>query len=352
MTTTTDTAAPTNLTLDQHPARRSDRAWRAVRRSLTEHVGLLGVLIVLFISLSVAAPNFLTQGNLLDIARQLSFTGVIAFGMTLVIIAAEIDISVGSAIAFNSALFGVLAVNHQWPLWLAALAVTVLGTMIGMGAGLIRARLNVPSFIVTLALFSALSGLALLITDAIPIPVSDIGFARWGNGSFIGIPIPALIMLLAFGIFWMLANRTAFGRSVYAIGGNAEAARLSGIPVARVRAFIFALTGFLAAVSGLLQTSQLGAGNPSIGTGVEFAVITAVIVGGANLYGGRGTMVGTLLGVVFIGVLNNGMVLLGINSYAQYVANGFIVLLAVMISAIKPSTRRRRPKALLGTGTR
>ncbi|SEG91536.1 monosaccharide ABC transporter membrane protein, CUT2 family [Thermomonospora echinospora] len=317
-------------------------AWTAISRSTAEHVGLLGGLTVLFVLLTLWAPNFLTQSNLLDVARQLSFTGIIAFGMTLVIASGEIDISVGSAIAFNSALFGVLVVERSWPLWLAALAVCALGTLVGAGAGLVRAVLNVPSFIVTLALFSAFSGLALLITDSVPLPITSEDFARWGNGLLLGIPIPALVFIVVFAVFFVIAKRTTFGRSVYAVGGNPEAARLSGIPVTRVRATLFATTGLLAALSGLLQTAQLGAGNPTIGTGVEFAVITAVIIGGADLYGGRGSMVGTLLGVVFIAVLNNGMVLLGVNSYAQNVANGAIVLVTVLISTLRSSGRRSR----------
>ncbi|GAB5895186.1 ABC transporter permease [Mycolicibacterium mageritense] len=311
-------------------------AWHSGR----QHLALLGVLAVAVVVLSATAPNFLTAGNLLDVARQLSFTGIIAFGMTLVIVAGEIDISIGSAIAFGSALLGVLAVHHGLPPWLAAAAVCVSGAVIGAAAGAARAWLNVPSFIVTLALFSALSGAALMLTNAVPLPIIDAGFAQWGNGAPLGVPIPALVMVSAFALFWLLANRTAFGRGVYAIGGNPEAARLSGIPVARIRTVLFGLTGLLAAVSAVLQTSQLGAGNPTIGRGVEFAVITAVIVGGANLYGGRGSMVGTLIGVVFIGVLNNGMVLLGVNSYAQYVANGLIVLLAVLVSTVRPRVRK------------
>ncbi|TMR16507.1 ABC transporter permease [Nonomuraea turkmeniaca] len=326
--------------------RRLRQVTGAAGRLGMEHLGLLGVLAVVFVLLSLTAPNFLSAGNLLDVARQISFTGLIAFGMTLVIIAGEIDISVGSAIAFGSALFGMLAVDQEWPLWLAAIAVCALGALIGVGAGLLRALLNVPSFIVTLALFSALSGLALLMTDSIPIPITDAGFAALGTGSVLGVPIPALIMAVVFVAFWLLANRTTFGRSVYAVGGNAEAAHLSGIPVARVRAVLFGTTGLLAAVSSLLQTSQLGSGNPTIGIGVEFAVITAVIVGGASLYGGRGSMVGTLLGVVLIGILNNGMVLLGVNSYAQNVANGAIVLLAVLVSVARPSTRRTRRRVI------
>lgn len=326
------------------------RRLRAVVRSGSDQFGLVVALLALVLVLGATAPNFLTAGNLLDVARQLSFTGIVAFGMTLVIVAAEIDISVGSAIAFSSALFGVLVQNLGWAIWVAAIAVCAVGTLVGAAAGLVRALLNVPSFIVTLALFSALSGLALLITSAMPIPITDPGFAAWGNGSVLGIPVPVLILVAVFAAFWVLANRTTFGRSAYAIGGNAEAARLSGIPVARIRATLFAITGLLAAISGLLQTARLGAGNPTIGTGTEFAVITAVIVGGASLYGGRGSMLGTLLGVVFIGLLNNGMVLLGVNSYAQNVANGIIVLLAVLLGALPAAAAGRR--RIVGTASR
>jgi simple sugar transport system permease protein len=279
------------------------------------------------------APNFATSANLLDVLRQAAFTGIIACGMTLLIVAGEIDVSVGSAIAFSSALFGTLAVAFRWPLWLAAIAVVVAGTLLGGGAGAIRAWFNIPSFIVTLATFSALRGGALLLTDAMPIPILDEGFQRWGSGSVLGVPVPALLMLATFAVFAVVASRTAFGRSVYAIGGNAEAAHLSGIPVRRIRMVLFAITGGLAALTGVLMSSRLGAGNSNIGYGVEFAVITAVIVGGASLFGGRGSMLGTLLGGLFIAVLNNAMVLLGINSYAQEVANGVVVLLAVLVSA-------------------
>lgn len=301
-----------------------------------ETKGLLLALAALIALASLVAPHFATPGNLLDVLRQAAFTGIIACGMTLVIVAGEIDVSVGSAIAFSSALFGTLAVALQWPLWMATIVVVAVGALMGGGAGAIRAWFNVPSFIVTLAAFSALRGGALLLTDAMPIPVLDEDFAVWGSGSVMGVPVPALIMMATFAVFAFVAQRTAFGRSVYAIGGNAEAAHLSGVPVRRIRTTLFALTGGLAALTGVLMTSRLGAGNANIGYGVEFAVITAVIVGGASLFGGKGSMLGTLLGGLFIAVLNNAMVLLGINSYAQEVANGVVVLLAVLIS-----TRRR-----------
>jgi ribose/xylose/arabinose/galactoside ABC-type transport system permease subunit len=306
--------------------------------------GLLTALILLCVLAALFAPNFATPGNLLDVLRQVAFTGIIAYGMTLVIVAGEIDVSVGSAIAFSSALFGTLTASFHLSLLSAALGVVVLGVAIGASAGAIRAYLNIPSFIVTLAMFSALRGAAMLMTDAIPIPILDQGFEAWGSGAVLGVPVPALVMLATFVTFTIVASRTAFGRSVYAIGGNAEAAHLSGIPVKRIRTVLFALTGGLAAVSGLLMTSRLGSGNSNIGYGVEFAVITSVIVGGASLSGGRGSMLGTLLGGLFIAVLNNAMVLLGINSYAQDVANGVVVLLAVLVSS--------RPAGWTGAGKR
>ncbi len=293
--------------------------------------GLLAALIVLCALATLFAPNFATTGNILDVLRQLAFTGIIACGMTLVIISGEIDVSVGSAIAFSSALFGLLTASYDLPLSVAALAVVASGTVIGAGAGAIRAYFNIPSFIVTLSAFSALRGAAMLMTNAIPIPILDQGFEVWGSGAVLGVPVPALVLVATFMVFTFIASRTAFGRSVYAIGGNAEAAHLSGIPVTRIRVVLFALTGGLAAISGLLMTSRLGSGNSNIGFGVEFAVITSVIVGGASLFGGKGSMLGTLLGGLFIAVLNNAMVLLGINSYAQDVANGIVVLLAVLV---------------------
>jgi sugar transport system permease protein len=324
MNMTTETITPGEAVRIAVPAKR-------LARLDSELKGLLAALIVLCVLAALFAPNFATAGNLLDILRQVAFTGIIAYGMTLVIVAGEIDVSVGSAIAFSSALFGTLVGPFHFPLWSAALAVVALGTAMGAAAGVIRAWFNIPSFIVTLAMFSALRGAAMLMTDAIPIPILDESFQVWGSGAVLGVPVPVLLMLATFAVFAVVASRTAFGRSVYAIGGNAEAAHLSGIPVKRTRTVLFALTGGLAAISGLLMTSRLGSGTPNIGYGVEFAVITAVIVGGASLSGGRGSMLGTLLGGLFIVVLSNAMVLLGVNSYAQDVANGIVVLLAVLV---------------------
>ncbi|MGH2662947.1 MAG: ABC transporter permease [Actinomycetota bacterium] len=308
----------------------------------SRHLGLTVALLALFIVLSVWAPNFLTAHNLLNVLRQVSFLAIVAWGMTLVIIGAEIDVSVGSAVAFHGTLLGVLITQAELSFGLAIPLVLLAGAAVGALAGGIRAIFNIPSFIVTLGLFSALRGAGLLLTDAIPQALTSSNFQFWGSGRVAGIPVPALIMVASFLLFWFIATRTTFGRSVYAVGGNAEAARLSGIRVTPIRVALFAITGLLSAVSGVLLAASLGAGNPSVSQGLEFDIIAAVIVGGTNLYGGRGSMVGTALGVLLIGMLQNGLVLLGVSQYAQGVARGVVILFAVLIGSARVRQASRR----------
>lgn len=310
-----------------------------LRRWLINEGTLLLALVLLSVVLAATAPNFTTTTNLLNILREAAFVGIIAWGMTMVIVSGEIDISVGSNVALTSALLGVLVAKHDVPIVAAIAIVLVVGMFVGLAAGLIRAVLNVPSFIVTLALYLSLKGTALFITDAFPNTISGDGFNYIGAGFLYGVPVPALIMLALFAIFLFVSRRTIFGRSVYAVGGNAEAARLSGISVTTVRIVVFGMTGLLAAVVGVLLSARLSSGNPGIGNGLEFDVIAAVIIGGASLAGGEGTMFGTLLGVLFITVLSNGLVLLGVNPYVQDIASGAIVLVAVLLSSFRKGVR-------------
>lgn len=322
------------------PVGTSNRLMTMFRWLRTEGT-LLVALIVLVLILTAVAPNFMTLGNVLNIVREAAFVGIIAWGMTLVIISGEIDISVGSNVALSSALLGVLVAKQGVPILPAVLIVLAVGTVIGVFAGLFRALLNVPSFIVTLALYLGLKGLALFITNAFPNSIQSATFNYFGAGFFFGIPVPALVLFALFLVFLFVSRKTAFGRSVYAVGGNAEAARLSGISVARVRILVFTMTGLLAALVGVLLSARLSSGNPGIGTGLEFDVIAAVIIGGASLSGGRGTMLGTLLGVLFVTALSNGLVLLGVNAYVQDIASGAIVLIAVLLSSIRKETEHR-----------
>lgn len=293
--------------------------------------GLIVGIVVLYGALTAFAPNFLTTANQLNILRDAAFVGIIAWGMTLILIAGEIDISVGPHVALAGIVLAKLA-QAGVSLPLAVVLVLLLGGCIGTAAGWLRARFDVPSFIVTLSLWLALRGIAEVVSDAVPIVIMNFGFQRLGSGSFVGIPIPSIVMLILFALFSFIASRAVLGRSVYAVGGNAEAARLSGIPVARIRVIVFAITGILSALTGVLMASRLGSGNSGAATGLEFDVIAAVVVGGTSLFGGRGTMLGTLLGVLFIGALVNGLVLMGIDPFAQGIVRGFVILAAVMIN--------------------
>lgn len=310
--------------------------FRARTNELLGRSGLLIALLLLFAALALFAPNFLTSRNLLNVLRAVAFNGIIACGMTFMIIAGDIDVSVGSAVAWASSLLGVLAIQQGWPLGLAILVVLVQGALIHAGAGYIRVRWAVPAFVVTLALFMALRGAARLITNAFPITPFPDAFNFWGGGYILEvIPVPVVIMLAVFGIFHFISVRTVYGRSVYAVGGNEESARLSGISVWRTRITTFALLGFLSAFSGILLSSRIMSGSSNIAVGLEFEVIAAVIIGGTSLMGGEGTIFGTFLGVLFIGLLSNGMVLMGINPFAQEVIRGLIILVAVLISVIR-----------------
>jgi sugar transport system permease protein len=308
-------------------------------RSFIGRSGLLLALILLFVILASVAPNFLSARNMLNVLRQVSFVGIIACGMTIALIGAEVDLSVGSVVALTSSLLGVLSVKLGWPLLPAILVCLVSATLVGTFAGWIRVKWDIPGLIVTIALMLSLRGVAYVLTNAFPIPITNDSFAFLGSGYIVGIPFPAIIFLGTIAVFGFITTRTVYGRSVYAVGGNAEATRLSGIPVNRVRITIFATTGFLAAMSGVLLTARLNSGYAGVGVGWEFDCISAVIIGGTSLFGGEGGIFGTLLGVLFIGLLGNGMVLLGVNPYLQDVARGVIILGAVLLSALQ------RPKA-------
>ena len=302
-------------------------------RSLNE-IGMLVCLLILVGVFSQLAPNFLTDRNLINILRSASYVGIVAFPMTFVIIAGEIDISVGPAVAFAGVLFAMLVGPYGWPLPIAALATLAVGMAHGFAAGLMRVRYGVPTFIATLALWSSLRGLALWWTNALPAMIPSKEFRGALGGDLFGLPVVTWVMLLVLVLFWYLSRYTAYGRSVYAVGGNAAAAKLSGVKVDRVRIGVMMTTGFFAALCGILIDARLGSGNASAADGLEFDVIAAVVVGGTLLSGGAGQMIGTLLGVLVIAVLSNGLVLMGVVPDVQKVVRGLVILLAVLLNAV------------------
>lgn len=299
---------------------------------------LEAILVAITLFLIFAAPGFASWDNFLNVLRNASTSGIIAFGMTFVIILGEIDLSVGSAIAFFGCLTAIIVQDLGAVGWsplltvpLAVLASVGLGILMGMFTGWIRHRFNVPTFITTLAWQAALKGAAFLLTNSFPVTPYPEWFNFFGSGFVLGIPFQAVIFLLVFGGTWFVSRFTVFGRSVYAIGGNAESARLSGIPVQKVRMVVLALTSVLAALAAIMQSSQIQAGNPTVGVGWEFTVISACVIGGVSLMGGKGRIWGTFVGVMFLEILLNGMTLLNIDEYWQYVARAALILGAVLI---------------------
>lgn len=311
--------------------------------TLINIVGLLAAIIVLYIVLSSTASGFLNVANQLGLLRQAAIIGIAATGMTLVIIAGEIDVSVGPAVALSSVITAMAIVQWGLPAPLAILLTMVIATGWGALAGVLRARFRVPSFIATLGLWSVLRGIGQFWTNALPVPLPEGDpIMQVLSGSILGIPTPAWGMIIIFLAFGFIARKTAYGRSVFATGGNAAAARLAGINISRVRIILFATMGLLAAISGVFLAARLGSGNAGAANGLEFDVIAAVVIGGTAMSGGRGSLIGTFLGVLFITLIGNGLVLLGVNSFLQNVIRGAIIVAAVLLNVTL--SRRRGAK--------
>ncbi|NBF40817.1 MAG: ABC transporter permease [Spirochaetes bacterium] len=300
------------------------------------------VLLTLCIVLALTAPGFFSTRNLLNVMRNVALQGVIAFGMTTVIISGEIDLSVGSAVAFSGCVAAWLTralVATGIGASVAAIAsiasVVVIGASIGVFTAFMRNRFSVPTFITTLALMTILSGAANLITGGFPITSFPDWFNFFGGGFVLGIPVPALVFLATFFIMQFVMQSTNFGRAVYATGGNAEAARLNGINVRKVKYAVIGLTGAFAAVTGIMVSSQIMSGTPTVAEGWELQIISAVIIGGTSLFGGEGRIWGTFVGVVFLGVIINGMTLLNISQYWQLVVRGLLILTAIFVNNLQ-----------------
>ena len=334
------------VSVDVQTAQRPQaRALKLIKR-FTRHSVLEIILAVLCIILAVRAEGFLTQTNLLNVLRNVSMQGVIAFGMTMVIIAGEIDLSVGSAVAFSGCLtawFTGFFAAHGMPVLAAVVLSMVIslcaGTCIGCTTGLLRTRFGVPTFISTLAWLTVLKGASELITNGFPLTPFPDWYNFIGGGYLFGVPFPALLFLAVFVITQFVMGYTAFGRWVYAVGGNTEAARISGINVAKIKIGVMGIVGLLAGLSGVMQSSQIMSGSATTAVGWELDIISAVIIGGTSLMGGSGTIWGTLVGVIFLGVLVNGMTLMNISEYWQHVVRGALILAAVLIN-LAPARRR------------
>ena len=312
-------------------------------------VGLLGALIALYIVFGIKAPNFLTVSNQLSIALNTSFLAIPAWAMTLVIGCAEIDMSTGPAVAFAGVFLGLLVTNYGIPLLFGIIIVLAVGTLLGAAIGWARAYLNVPTFVGSLALYLGLRSLAELFSNAIPISISSSFLGNVGTGSVLGFPNPAWIAIVLFFVFLVVARKTPFGRSLLAIGGNPDSARVAGVPVGRRKIAVMAISGAAAALTGIILAGQLASGNSEVEQVLTFQVIAAVIIGGTALFGGRASMLGTLIGVVFIETITDGLILLGVNTYADGFVTGLLIFAAVTIGT---GELRLRRKARGGRGRR
>ncbi|WP_223592611.1 ABC transporter permease [Neobacillus bataviensis] len=300
-----------------------------------EMLTLLGFLVLCaFFSFSTA--QFLTTENVSNIIRQVSINGILAVGMTFVILTGGIDLSVGSVMAFTGTIMVGLMINMGMPPIAAVLLGIVLGAVLGYINGLFIAHARIPAIIVTLAMMEVARGAALLYTGGYPLSGVSKSYAFIGRGNLFGvIPMPAVIMILVFIAAYIILNHLPIGRYIYAIGGNEEAVRLSGVKVKKIKIFVYLVSGITAAISGLIMTSRLSSGQPMAGEGYELDAIAAVVLGGTSIAGGRGHIFGTILGALLLGVLSNGLNLMGVSPYVQRVLKGAIIVAAIYYSSFR-----------------
>ena len=309
-------------------------------RFLSQNKSLIG-LIALIVAVSLASPNFLKLENLLNVLRQTSINAAIAMGATFVILTGGIDLSVGAILALAGA-FAATLIAGGHGLASTMLLVLLAGVAIGAVSGLLVTYGAVQPFIATLVSMTVLRGIVLVFSNGTPIDSSGSdasdAFATIGDGYVLGLPIPVIIAAIVFAGCWVALTQTRFGRYVYAIGGNENVARLSGVNVTLVKISVYAVSGLLSALAGIILTARLESAQPTAGLGYELDAIAAVVVGGTSLAGGIGSMTGTLIGSLIIGVLSNALNLLDVSSYYQLITKGCVILLAVLVDRQARST--------------
>lgn len=321
----TDSVAPSGLL-----ARLRARNFR-----LTTGLTLFVIFVAMCILFSLLSPFFLTVENFVNITKTLPIVGIVAIGETMVLITGGVDLSVGSVAALSGVVTGLLWEKGGLPIGLAALAGLACAALVGLVNGVLVTRFRINALITTLATFSIVRGLAFVLTNAQMNQLTDPGFQWLGRGDVAGVPVPFIVMIILYVLFTLVLRYTPFGRDLYAIGGNPAASRLAGIPARKYVLVVFILSGLLAGVGGLVQSAQLAAATPQLATGLEFTVIAAVVLGGTSLAGGKGTLIGSLIGVFILRTLDNGLILINVSSYFQQVARGAVLILAVGFDQIR-----------------
>ncbi len=323
---------PTAPPLDYKTPESAARGWLNVL-NWREEVGLLIVYALLVLALSFLSPYFFSVRNFLNILMAVSVIGIVSVASTMVIVSGGIDLSIGSVVGMAGVL--VAQLSQHFSVGVAAVAALLGGALIGLFNGVLITRARINPFITTLATLSIFRGLGFDYSGGLTRTIGSPAFNFIGRGFVSGIPCSVVLMGLLFLLAGWVMGWTVFGRSIYAIGGNARASRLAGLPVRRVMLIVYIFSGLGAALGGVTLTSQLGAAAPQAALGLELSVIAAVILGGTSLNGGKGTILGTLLGVLIMGTLNNGLTLIGASSYQSQVAQGVVLLLAAGLDQLR-----------------
>lgn len=298
--------------------------------------GALIGLVALCLALFIATPHFLTVNNVINIGIQAATVAILAFGMTFVIVTAGIDLSVGAVAALGAMVSAWFFVDAGLPGWITLILGLGTGLLAGAISGLATAYGKLPAFIATLAMMSIARGATLVISQGSPIPTAP--SVNWMGSTVAGIPIPIVMMVIAGLLCWFILSRTVLGRSMYAIGGNMEAARLSGLPVKKILVSVYALSGLFAGLAGLVMAGRLSSAQPQAGVGYELDAIAAVVIGGASLAGGVGRATGTLIGAILLAVIRNGLNLLNVSSFWQQIVIGLVIALAVGFDVLRKKT--------------
>ena len=306
--------------------------------SFLQRYGIIIAFLVLCVILSSLSHYFLTPSNILNVVRQTSINGILALGMTMVVLTRGIDLSVGSVLALSGIVTASLVTGiHAQNLWIAAAAGLGVGMACGLVNGLLVAKLAIPPFVATLGMLSIGRGLTLIYSGGMPVADLSRTFLWIGQGDIFGIPVPIFFFLGVFILLWIVLNKTTFGRYVYAVGGNEKSAKTAGIGTKKIIVMVYVISGLLAALGGLILTARTTSGLPQAGQSYELDAIAAVVIGGTSLAGGVGTIQGTLFGALIIGVINNGLNLLGVSSFYQQVVKGCIIIGAVLLDTARKS---------------
>jgi L-arabinose transport system permease protein len=312
-----------------------------LKRLLLGEQGLLVIFVLAFALVSLLVPSFLTERNMLGLFQSVVTIGIVACTMMFCLASRDFDLSVGSTVAF-SGMVAVMASNASGSIVIGLLAALACGTFVGFVNGTIIAKLKINALITTLATMQIVRGLALISSDGRAVGINDPGFYQLALSKFLGIPTPIWVMVILFCIFGFVLNRSVFGRNTLAIGGNPEASRLAGVNVDGMRIWIFTLQGLVCAVAGILLASRITSGQPNAATGLELSAISACVLGGVSLAGGRAAMTGVIVGVLILGIAENAMNLLNIQAFYQYLVRGLILLLAVLLDNVRSTGLGRK----------